>query len=132
MGSSTLKQFWNIYIFDNKSKHDFYYKLLIVFILILCAIFWGHILEIKYSHCVDFGCSLKFTLFSSLIITLGPLLYLLLSATYIIGLIVVGLSLSLIILIIIWLFFLKPKFVHLLWALIWLSIGFIIMHELVG
>ena len=101
--------------------------------MILVALICGYALEGKYSHCVDLKCSLQFILGGSLIITLGPLLFLLLDLTnLIIAFIVVSLFLSILILILIWLFFFKPKFIHLYWALIWLLMGFIIMYELAG
>ncbi|RKZ42820.1 MAG: hypothetical protein DRR16_23685 [Candidatus Parabeggiatoa sp. nov. 3] len=127
-----LKQLWKSDILNNESKRDFYYKLLIIFIFILVDLICGYALASKYSHCVDIKCSVQFILSGSLIITLGPLLFFLLSPTYIIGLVVIGLYISILVLIIIWLFFLKPKPTHPFWALIWLMMGFIIMHEFVG
>ena len=118
---------------NDELRLNFYYKLLIIFILILFALICGYALERKYDYCIDIKCSLYVISMYSLIIGLGPLLFLLLYPTnLIIGFIVVTLSLSILILIIIWLFFFKPKFTHLYWALIWLLMGFIIMYELAG
>ncbi|RKZ39177.1 MAG: hypothetical protein DRR00_33590 [Candidatus Parabeggiatoa sp. nov. 3] len=127
-----LKQLWKSYILNNESKRDFYYKLLIICIFIFFDLICGYALTNKYSHCVDIKCSIYDILMYLLITTLGPLLFFLLSTTYIISLIVLGLFLSILVLILIWLFFLKPKPTHLFWALIWLMMGFIIMYEFVG
>ena len=60
---------------NNESKRDFYYKFLIIFILILFALICGYALESKYAYCVDIKCSTYVLSMYSLIITLGPLLF---------------------------------------------------------
>jgi hypothetical protein len=118
---------------NNESKRNFYYKLLIIFILILVALICGYALERKYAYCINIKCSLDVILINSLIVSSGPLLFLVLYPTdLIIAVIAVGLYFSILILIIIWLFFFKPKFTHFYWALIWLLMGFFIAYELAG
>ena len=110
---------------------NIYYKVLTIFITIFISINYGYFLEVKYRNCSIFDCSINNILFSSIFSMLGPLILFLIGGS-IEFFIVACFFIYFLLLIINWIIFFKPKLIHLFFALSWVTIGFIILHEFVG
>ena len=115
-------------------NNSIFYKLLIIFIVMIFSFICGYLLEIRFHNCNMFECSFSSILIFSLLSTTGLLVLFFSNIGNNIGhnievFIVSCFFIYILLLIINWIFFFKPKLIHLFLALIWITIGFIFLYS---